>query len=249
MGAVVLELLGGFALTAGDRIVPVFPTGQRLLAYLALQSRPVHRTHVADLLWPDATPARSGANLRTAICRTQHLQPGLIDTDGRHLRLAADVRVDVRAAHQLADRLLEFCPDDPALLHAEVRDVLADDLLPDWEDEEWLVVPREQFRQLRLHALEALVDGLIACGRTGEAVAAALTAVAAEPLRESAHRAVIRAHLAAGNRWAAARQYERCRCLFRDDLGLSPSPELLELSRSPGGVLSPFEWLTVTGAS
>ncbi len=232
MVGVALALLGDFVLTDGDRLVPVLPTAQRLIAFLAVQSRPAHRLHVADVLWPDATPARSGANLRSALWRNQRVCPGLIDADGRHLRLAGEVQVDLRRAHHFADRLLEAGPDDAELLPAGLRDDLAEDLLPDWEDEDWLAVPREQFRQLRLHALEALVDRLIVAGRPGEAVAAGLTAVAAEPLRESAHRAVIRAHLAAGNRWAATRQYEQCRRLFRDDLGLSPSAELRQLARA-----------------
>jgi hypothetical protein len=41
---------------------------------------------------------------------------------------------------------------------------------------------------------------------------------------------VIRAHLAAGNRWAAARQYELCRRLFREDVGLNTSPKLRQLA-------------------
>jgi DNA-binding SARP family transcriptional activator len=118
------------------------------------------------------------------------------------------------------------------VLHAAARLDLAEDLLPDWPDEGWLTFERENFRQMRMYALEALGERLIAAGRPGEAVAAGLAAVAAEPLRESAHRAVIRAHLAAGNRWAAARQYEQCSRVFREDLGLSPSAELRQLAQA-----------------
>ncbi len=229
MGGVELSLLGGFVLRIAGRVVPLFPTAQRLLALLAEQSRPAQRPHVAAVLWPDATTGRAAANLRTALWRTQRVDAGLVVADGRHVTLAPGVPVDLRQARVLADRLLDSGLDCADVLHAAARLDLTEDLLPGWPDEEWLTIERENFRQLRMYALESLGERLIAAGRPGEAVAAGLAAVAAEPLRESAHRAVIRAHLAAGNRWAAARQYEQCRRLFREDLGLSPSAELRQM--------------------
>jgi DNA-binding SARP family transcriptional activator len=67
---------------------------------------------------------------------------------------------------------------------------------------------------------------LTLAGRHGEAVAAGLAAVRAEPLRESAHGALIDAHLAAGNRAAARHQFEQCRRILLDELGLEPSDSL-----------------------
>jgi DNA-binding SARP family transcriptional activator len=108
---------------------------------------------------------------------------------------------------------------------ATVGDQLSDDLLPGW-DEDWLVVEREHHRQLRLHALEMLSDTLCRERRYGEALSAALAAVAGEPLRESSHRRVIQAHLAEGNPAEALRQYEIYRRLVRDELGLAPTEEI-----------------------
>jgi DNA-binding SARP family transcriptional activator len=108
---------------------------------------------------------------------------------------------------------------------------LAGELLPDWYDD-WVLIERERFRQLRLHALDAFCESLTADGRYAGAVEAGQAAVAAEPLRESAHRLLIRAHLAEGNRDDAIRQY----CFFRDileaELGLAPSPQIEELVTS-----------------
>jgi DNA-binding SARP family transcriptional activator len=231
MGTAELNLLRGFTLTAGGARVPLALTAQRLVAYLAVQQRPVHRPHVAAELWPDTTAARANANLRSALWRVQRACPGLLDASAQQLGLSADVVVDLDRAHALADRLLDRNRDCDDILDAAARAELAAEVLPDWYDDEWLTVEREHHHQLRLHALEAMCDRLVAAGRHGEAVAAGLTAVRAEPLRESAHRAVIRAHLAAGNRWEAARQYEQCRRIFRADLGLAPSPELRDLAR------------------
>jgi DNA-binding SARP family transcriptional activator len=69
----------------------------------------------------------------------------------------------------------------------------------------------------------------MAVGRYGEAVDAGLAAVCAEPLRESAHRVLIRTHMAEGNHAEAGRQYELCRRLLRHEVGVEPSPQLREL--------------------
>jgi DNA-binding SARP family transcriptional activator len=58
-----------------------------------------------------------------------------------------------------------------------------------------------------------------------------LASIAGEPLRESAHRAVIRIHLAEGNKAEAFRQYRLYRTLLHDQLGLSPSAQMEELVR------------------
>jgi len=108
------------------------------------------------------------------------------------------------------------------------------DLLPGWYDD-WLVVDRERIRQLRLHALEALATQRLRDGRYAAALDAALAAVRADPLRESAHRCVICAHAAEGNVAEALRQYERCREILATELNIAPSASLLALLPAPLG--------------
>jgi len=62
-----------------------------------------------------------------------------------------------------------------------------------------VLLERERYHELRLRALKALCDRELRAGRLPQAVAAGLEAVRAEPLRDSARRALIRAHLAEGN--------------------------------------------------
>jgi len=102
---------------------------------------------------------------------------------------------------------------------------LASDVLPYWYDD-WVADERKHFHQLRLHALEAVASRLAVQQRYTEALDAALAAVAAEPLRESAHRAVIGVHLAEGNAAQAVLQYRRCERLFATQLGLLPPAEI-----------------------
>ncbi|WP_231851838.1 AfsR/SARP family transcriptional regulator [Modestobacter italicus] len=105
---------------------------------------------------------------------------------------------------------------------------LGGDLLPGWYDD-WVLVERERLHQLRLHALEATAARLAVHGRHWEALQAAYAAVRAEPLRESAHRTIVRVHLAEGNLAEAARAYELFRSLVESELGVLPTPRMTRL--------------------
>jgi DNA-binding SARP family transcriptional activator len=109
-----------------------------------------------------------------------------------------------------------------------VGEALQGDILPDWYDD-WVAFERERFRELRIHALEALSARLTSAEQFGEAMDAALAAVQHEPLRESAHRAVISVHLAEGNRAEALEEYRRFRDRINNDLGLTPSVRMEDL--------------------
>ena len=107
-------------------------------------------------------------------------------------------------------------------------------LLPDWYDD-WVVIERERLRQLCLHALEQLSADAREQGRYAQATEAGLGAVALEPLRESAHRAVIEAYLAEDNASEALHHYRLFERMLDTKLGLRPSPRLHELVRVSDG--------------
>ena len=111
------------------------------------------------------------------------------------------------------------------------------DLLPGvYED--WAIVERERIRQRMLHALEMLSHRLVSVGRYADAIEAALTAVSADPLRESAQRALIEAHAAEDNWGEARRSFECFRTLIRRELGVSPSRDLTAFVDQRGPALA-----------
>ena len=224
-----LALLDAFELTVDGVTVPLPLSAQRLLAFLALHDHPLRRLYVAGVLWTDAPEDRALANLRSALWRLQAAGCEPVEATPRDLRVARGVRVDFREAATFAQALLAGSTD-PDDLDADWR-ALGGELLPDWYDE-WVTDERERFRQLRLHALEVMAERLAGSERWGDAVLAALAAVSADPLRESAHRAVIKVHLAEGNVAEAIRQLHRCERLMIDEVGVPPSPSLAELIRA-----------------
>jgi len=219
---VALRLLDGFDVEVARRSVRLPLGAQRVVAFVALHERPLQRLYVAGSLWLDSPEPRAAANLRSALWRIQKLAPSLLEIDVQTLRLGSEVRVDLRDAERLARA--ELNGGDTGF------DALGADLLPDWYDD-WVLIERERFRQLRLRALEAACRRLTDEERLDEALEAGLLAVAAEPLRESAHRTLVHLHLSAGNVVEARRQYQLCRHLLRSQLGVEPSERMRELVR------------------
>lgn len=220
-----LRLLDAFELVCDGTPIPLPMNAQRFVAFLALHQRPLLRSFVAGTLWLNTSDERAHANLRSTLWRLQRWNHGLVEVRGQQLRLSTGVDVDVREVESLARQTLD--DTSPAALEL-APSALTGDLLPDWYDD-WVLIEREHFRQLRLRALDALCARLTRAGRLGEALEAGLASVAGEPLRESAHRAVIRVHLAEGNACEAVRQYHLCRRLLEEHLGVEPSRQLEEL--------------------
>jgi DNA-binding SARP family transcriptional activator len=219
-------LLDGFELRCQAEPVPLPMTAQRLLAFLALHNRPLPRSHVAGTLWLDTTEEHATASLRSVLWRLRRPGHAVIQASPSHLRLASGVTVDYHQAIHHAHEILDETNGQEVL--DSDGDCLARELLPDWW-EEWVVVERERYRQLRLHALEARCRRLVQAGRFAQAVQAGLAAVACEPLRDSAHQLLISVHLAEGNRGEALRQYDCYRRLLRDELGLAPASKIQQL--------------------
>ncbi len=215
-----LRLLGGFRLEYEGVDIAIAAHGQRLLAFLGVRGR-TSRYLVAGTLWADATEERAKGSLRSTVWRLRRTQLPLVVSHGDTLELAPEVHVDVGDFSAVASRVLSPAAanvDDWAAVSA------ADELLPGWYDD-WALFDRERLRQSHLHALEALARHFATRRLFAPALEAALQAVRIEPLRESAHRAVVAVHLAENNVVEAVRHFQEFRALLSRELGIEPSPE------------------------
>ncbi|MGE3412112.1 MAG: BTAD domain-containing putative transcriptional regulator [Dehalococcoidia bacterium] len=225
-----LFVLGGFRLNGSIEPPSVIPgEAQHLLALLAVRGRTVSRSAIAGTLWPDASESHAYASLRSALSRMGDLARASILVTNTELVLKQNVIVDLLEARALAHRLLDpRSAPQSADLTAEAIRTLTSECLPDWY-EEWALIESEEWRQLRLHALDSLTLHMTAAGRFGDAIGAAMAAMRADPLRESACAALIRVHLAEGNQSEAIRAFERYRALLVRELGVEPTPKLRRL--------------------
>jgi DNA-binding SARP family transcriptional activator len=226
-----LQLLGGFQLAVDGTALVVPPHVQRLVAFLALQDRPLRRTYVSGKLWLDSTQEQAFGCLRTTLWRLRRASAPIVHATSTHLVLDPCVAVDARDVVATAERFLHR---HEALDETDIdRLAHAAELLPDWYDD-WVGQERDRIGQLRLLALETVCEELVAAARYREAASAALAAVAADPLRESARRLLISTYLKAGNAAEALRQYADFRARLDREVGLEPSFRMLELAQTFG---------------
>jgi DNA-binding SARP family transcriptional activator len=224
-----LRLLDGFELRCGTEVLPLPPGGRRLIALLGLRAAAT-REQAAGLLWPEASGQQAGGRLRTTLWRVHSTGQEIVDGRRGQLALSPHVEVDVSDWQRRARQVLDGEERVDAGRLVDVATV--GELLPGWY-EDWVLLERERLWQLQLHTLEAASGHLLGRQRYADALDAAIRVLQLDPTRESAHRAVIRVHLAEGNLGEAARQFESCRAILRREFGVGPSPLLQALLGAP----------------
>jgi DNA-binding SARP family transcriptional activator len=225
-------LFGEPRILCGDAQLSVPEGSTRLLAFVALSAGRVDRRQAAGMIWPSGSDQHAAGSLRSALWRLKSAGLDVLECDKRTLSLRRKTIVDVSIVCEWAARLVSGCATQDDLFVANWRgDTL--DLLPAFYDE-WLIFERERIRQRLLHALEALSRRLVASGRPADAVDAAIWAVSADPVRESANRILIEAYLAEGNLIEASRAYQRYRDIVRRELGVAPGKQLISLIQESG---------------
>lgn len=221
-------LLGGFRLQVDDVSTDLPAASQRMVALLSLRGA-MSRSRLAGSLWPDTPEQRALASLRTNIWRTNQAAQQLVVCRGGMVDLGPHAVVDTRSFVMQALRFLGSAGASPGPPAPPVDELVGEnELLPDWDDE-WVVAERERLRQLLLHLLEALAGHFSVTRHFGLAMEAALAALRIDPLRESAHRSLIRIHLDEGNLAEARRALSSCRRTLRREVGVDASPETMQL--------------------
>jgi DNA-binding SARP family transcriptional activator len=217
-----IQLLGRFAVTT-ERGSLELPNGSaRVLAFLGLHDSPQKRTRVATQLWPNVDIGRALGNLRSALWRVTGSTASIIQPDGDFLSLPPDATCDVALLRQAS---LE---PPPPLDPADARKLCAA-LLPGWYDD-WVVIERERLAWRQAHRLETFSIRCFDERRFADAVLYAAASIRIEPLRESAHRALIQAHGALGNSLEVRTHVAFLRNMFQAELGVCLSRETERLA-------------------
>ncbi len=237
-----LDLLGGFSVRLDSREVPETAFARRkacsLLKLLALQSgHRLHRYQAMDRLWPDLPPRRSAAQLYKAVHHVRQafatvdstLPPdALLEIRDEVLSLKAPrgVRTDVELFEELAQAATR--ERDLSLLRKAVT-AYRGDLLPTDLYEEWAAEHRDALQERFLELLVRLGEEYLGAGYLSEAGDVFRQVLAREPIREEAHRGLMRIYAARGSDARALHQYQLCKEVLVEELGVDPSTETTQL--------------------
>ena len=195
------------------------------------------RDQLADTIWPEGLPDTWASALRSVVSRVRAFVTfpdtpdgtPVIAQGGRYLlRLPPACRVDIECAEQEAGEAASAYESgsftDARRLATSAVSCLRRPFLPEHEGE-WAAGLRQHIEETLVSALETASLAAAALRDEHNALKFADDAVRRAPLRESAHRCRMTAHIAAGNRAEALRSYHELRRTLAEELGIDPAPE------------------------
>ncbi len=240
MGALRICLFGRVrvALEGGAQEIRMTPTAQTLLAFLLLQRTFSPRDVLASLCWGDQPEEQARNCLNTALWRLRRaLEGDQASTDAYLLTMpTGEVGFNWDSNHWLDVATFEhtarpvLAAPASALTSQQVQGLesaltlYTGDLLEGFY-EDWALRERERVRSMYLDSLARLMRYHHARGAYTDGLAAGQQLLAHDPLREEIHREMMRLYLKAGDRALAVRQYNLCRDILADELGIPPMAE------------------------
>ena len=199
---------------------------QSLLAYLAVhRKRPQPREKLMEMFWGDRPQQRARRSLSTALWQIRRCFPDQDPLQGDAFQVQfqypGEISLDVELFESLA------LQTDPAALQSAV-DLYRGEFLPGFVDE-WVIDERYRLQSLLEEVLTHLMTRCETDGKLSAAQQTAHRLLAADNLREDAHRVLMRVYNHGGKRNLALKQYQLCREVTLRELGIEPMPETEEL--------------------
>ena len=230
--AFVIRLLGVVQIEREGNAVRGFESRKALalLCYLAAQGQPVSRARLANLFWGDLDEEKGRANLSRVLHNDGLLAPGCLQVDRAEVSLpgGAHVQLDVATFAQLsAAGDAESLAAAAQLYRGEFMDGAYLDGCPEFET--WHVTQQEVWRQRMAKLLGRLIAAHRERGDYERGLACAQQLLGLDNWREEAHRQVMLLQALSGQRSAALAQYQVCRQVLAEELGVEPSQQTREL--------------------
>ncbi len=216
-----LRLLGPPCLIRpnGEAALALRPKDAALLAVVALAG-PIKPDHLAALLWPGAGAQQAVTSLRQRLFRLRRNAGTALVSSVAMVQLDAALRTDLETT-------LQRVAHDEQAGAAELLGDLDFADLPDLA--EWLAAERQKWRERRDAALAAAAAQCERAGEVARGLVYAQRLLDSNPLAEHAQRRLMRLHYLRGDRAAAIAAFERFERRLKDELGVRPSAESIEL--------------------
>ena len=210
-------------------------TGQNLalLAYLVITQDSYDRSHLAGLMWPDIGERQARANLRYRLYALHKVLGKYLDITRRTVafnrQLPYWLDVEIFATH------LENQPIVADLqLWQQTFDLYRDEFCAGcvFESsiyEDWLATQRQRLHEIVVKSAYRLGQRYWEENELERALSVNQSLLMKEPWHEEAHRQRMELLDQSGRRSDALFQYEQCRQLLADELGVEPSEETVAL--------------------
>lgn len=233
-----ITTLGGLSIRCDGQPIAKLHSrkAEALLVYLAVTGRPQPREVLADLLWEEFSQQRAMNNLRVVLSNLRkHLGDHLLITrDTAAMNPEMDYILDVTVLDANLSFAGEFERKSGTLNREAVGriegavELYKGEFLSGFfvenalEFEAWMVVERERFHHIVLDGLGKLVRWKLAQGEYTAGIRHASKWVQLEPLSEAAHRQMMQLLAFSGQRSAALAQFDKCREILAEELGVKP---------------------------
>ena len=201
-----------------------------LLRLLALgDGQPVPVDTLLEELWPHVDETRGRASLRTAASQLRLV----LGTDAvdRHLgglvlpRVWVDVAVYERLALEAQRLLREGSRAAGVRAALEAEALRLGDVTAHEPGAQWVFQARAVHQVTRMQLLLAASKAALALGWLADAADLAGWARSQDPASEQAARTLMRTYSRLGASERALREFERCRVVLAEELGINPSPQ------------------------
>jgi predicted ATPase/DNA-binding SARP family transcriptional activator len=252
MAHLTINILGALQILIDNVPVESFESEKvrALLVYLAVEGDRAHpREALIGLLWPDSTEetarhnlSQALFNLRLAIGDHRAKPPYLLITRNQiHFNRESDYSLDLDQFNGYFDawgkNQSRESTDASSLLPQleEMVKLYRDEFLQHFsladsaEFEDWILVRREALRQHMMNALTYLANEYEQRRNFQAARCYALHQLGLDPWREEAHYQIMRVLALEGQRSAALAQYETCKRVLTEELGVEPSAKTRDL--------------------
>lgn len=220
----------------GEKLNETEIKGRKARSLLKLLAHQRHfqmvRDQATEILWPDLDMSASNSQLYKALHHIRKAFSKYADDGSDWIEISDDlIRLapsgglvtDVQRFEEVAREGLQD-QKIPELKNA--ASIYNGDFLPMDRFAQWASLPREHYRQLYLDVITVLALQYEKRGELSEAAEMLRKALDKEPTLEAAHQGLMRIFARRGQATRAFHQYEVCRNLLRDELGVNPSSEI-----------------------
>ena len=242
-----VQMLGGFSLMfAGKPVALERNSGTKatqLLQYLIYhKGESIPRDKLVEVLYGNDDISNPQNNLKVNIFRLRKLLKSshlpdddyIVHHNGMYswqskVEVEIDAHVFSKMAHEAAD--FRRSPDVRCDVMLEATQLYTGEFLPIIASEPWVAVESVKYRDMYITCVRGAHESLEASGSCEEALKLCNQAVKIYPYDEELHMMRISALLDLRHYQEALAAYDEASRLFFEDLGISPSPKMLEIYR------------------